>query len=206
MDYRVQGILQARILELVAIPFSRESSQPRGWTPALWADSLPAEPQGKPKNTGVDSLSLLHWLFPTQESNWGLLHCRWILYQLSHKGSPRILEWVAYPFSIGFSWPRNRTRVSCIVGGCFTNWATREAPWVFPEPLVTLGRALWAGDTWGIEARFQRIRLGMEEWRLWVLMEKRITVIVSKVGEKGRFVFHFQITSMLLGEGNGTPL
>ena len=56
----------------------------------------------------------------------GLLHCRWILYQLSHKGSPRILEWVAYPFSRGSSWPRNRTRVSCIAGRFYINWAMRE--------------------------------------------------------------------------------
>ena len=74
-------------------------------SPALQADSLPAEPQGKPKNTGVGSLSLLQGIFPTQEWNQGLLHCRWILYQLSHKGSPRILEWVAYPFSKVFPDP-----------------------------------------------------------------------------------------------------
>ena len=47
------------------------------------------------QNTGVGSLSLLQEIFPTQESNPGLPHCRWILYQLSHKGSPRILEWVS---------------------------------------------------------------------------------------------------------------
>ena len=41
------------------------------------------------QNTGVGSLSLLQGLFPTQGSNWGLLHCRQILYQLSHQGSPR---------------------------------------------------------------------------------------------------------------------
>ena len=46
---------------------------------------------------------LLQGIFPTQGLNPGLLHCRWILYQLSHKGSPRILEWVAYPFSRGSS-------------------------------------------------------------------------------------------------------
>ena len=40
---------------------------------------------------------------PNQGSNPGLLHCRQNLYQLSHKGSPRILEWVAYPFSRGYS-------------------------------------------------------------------------------------------------------
>ena len=56
---------------------------------ALQADSLPAEPQGKPKNIGVSGLSLHQWIFPTQESNWGLSHCRWILYQLSYQGSKR---------------------------------------------------------------------------------------------------------------------
>ena len=56
--------------------------------------------------TGVGSLSLLQGIFPTQGSNPGLPHCRWILYQLSHKGSPRILEWVAYPFSSTSSRPR----------------------------------------------------------------------------------------------------
>ena len=45
-------------------------------------------PQGKPKNTGGDSLSLLQRIFPTQESNRGLLHCRWILYQLCNQGNP----------------------------------------------------------------------------------------------------------------------
>ena len=79
------------------------------------------------QSTGVGSLSLLQGIFPTQESNPGLRHCRRILYQLSHQGSPRILEWVAYPFSSGSSRPRNLTRVSCIAGGFFTNWATREA-------------------------------------------------------------------------------
>ena len=44
------------------------------------------------QNTGVGSLSLLQGIFPTQGSNPGLSHCRWILYQLSHKGSPCIAE------------------------------------------------------------------------------------------------------------------
>ena len=79
------------------------------------------------QNTGVGSLSLLQRIFPSQRSNLGLPHCRRILYKLSHKGSLRILEWVAYPFSRGSSWPRNRTGVSCIAGRFFTNWATREA-------------------------------------------------------------------------------
>ena len=79
------------------------------------------------QNTGVGSLSLLQGIFPTQGLNPGLPHCRQILYWLSHKGSPRILEWVAYPFSRGSSWPRNQTRVSYIAGGFFTNWAIRAA-------------------------------------------------------------------------------
>ena len=53
-------------------------------SPALQVDSLPAEPQGKPKNTGVGSLSLLQQIFPTQELNQRRLHCRQILYQLSY--------------------------------------------------------------------------------------------------------------------------
>ena len=78
MDYTVHGILQARILEWITFPFSRRSSQPRDRprSPALQANSLPAEQQGKPKNTGVGSLSLLQQIFPTQESNRGLLLCR----------------------------------------------------------------------------------------------------------------------------------
>ena len=73
------------------------------------------------------SLSLLQGIFPTQGSNPGLPYCGQILYQLSHQGSPRILEWVAYPFSSESSQPRNWTGVSCMAGRFFTNWAIREA-------------------------------------------------------------------------------
>ena len=85
------------------------------------------------QNTGVGSCSLLQGIFPIQGSNLGLPHCRWVFflffffYQLSHQGSPRILEWVVYPFSRGSSQPRNWTRVSCIAGRFFTSWATRKA-------------------------------------------------------------------------------
>ena len=96
-------------------------------SPALQADSLPAEPQWKPKNTGVGSLSLLQGIFSTQELNWGLLHCRWILYHLNHQGNSRILEWVDYPFSRGSSPPSNRTSVSCITGKFFTSWVIMDA-------------------------------------------------------------------------------
>ena len=97
-----------------------DSLQPHGLY-SLWNSSG--------QNTGVGSLSLLQGIFPTQGSNSGLPHCRWILYQLSHKGSPRILKWVAYPFSSGSSQPGNWTRVSCIAGRFFTNWAIMEALW-----------------------------------------------------------------------------
>ena len=76
----------------------------------------------------LDNLQpLFQGIFPTQGSNPGLPHCRQILYQLSHQGSPRILECLAYLFSSGSSWPRNWTRVSCIAGRFFTNWALRGA-------------------------------------------------------------------------------
>ena len=54
----------------------------------MQADSLPAEPQGKPKNTGLGSLFLLQRIFLTQELNRGFLHCRRILCQLSYERSP----------------------------------------------------------------------------------------------------------------------
>ena len=95
------------------------------------------------QNTGVDSLSLLQGIFPTQGSNPGLQQYRWILYQLSHKGSPRILKWVAHPFSRGTSQLRNRTRVSCITGGFFDNWATREALVTKSYPTLLSPHGLW---------------------------------------------------------------
>ena len=107
MYYTVHGVLQARILEWVAFPFSRGSSQPRDWT----------------------QVSCIMGRFFLRE-NPGLPHCRQTLYQLSHKGSPRILEWVASPFSSRSSRPRNQTRVSCIAGRFFTKWAIRES-WYF---------------------------------------------------------------------------
>ena len=72
------------------------------------------------KNNGLGCHALLQGIFSTQGSSPGLLHCRWILYHLSHQGSPRILERVAYPFSRGSSQPRDQAQVSCIKGGFFT--------------------------------------------------------------------------------------
>ena len=85
----VHVISQARILEWVAMPSSRGSSQPSDQIQAsrtaggfftIWATR-------KPKNSELGSLSLLQGIFPTQELNQGLLHCRRILYQLSHQGN-----------------------------------------------------------------------------------------------------------------------
>ena len=103
MDYTVHGILQARILERVAMPSFRESSQPRD---------------------------------RTQDS-------RIILYQLSHRGTPRILEWVTYSFSSRSSQLRNWTGVSCIAGGFFTSWATREAHSILVMFHSSFTRAVW---------------------------------------------------------------
>ena len=79
------------------------------------------------QDTGVGCLSLLQGISPTHGLDPGLPHCRRILYQQSHRESPRILEWVAYPFSRGSSRPRNQTGVSCIASRFFTNWAITEA-------------------------------------------------------------------------------
>ena len=93
------------------------------------------------KNTGEGCHVLLQGIFPTQGSNPGLPHCRQILYCLSHQESPRILEWVAYPFSRETFWPRNWTGVSC--------WATKEAHkhiWASQLVLVVKNLLVDAGD------------------------------------------------------------
>ena len=94
---------------------------------SLWTHGLYSPWHSPDQDTGVGSFFLLQGIFPTQGSDPGLPNCRQILYQLSHKGSPRILEWVAYPFSSGSSQPRNWTRVS-FAGGFLPNWAMRQAP------------------------------------------------------------------------------
>ena len=65
---------------------------------SLWPHGLYSPRNFPGQNTGVGSLSLLQAIFPAQESNPGLLHCRWLLYQLSHKGSPEDIKerWQEY--------------------------------------------------------------------------------------------------------------
>ena len=108
---------------LIEVKWKSMSCVPLFVTP--WTIYSPWNSLGQ--NTGMGSLSLLQGIFPTQGLNPRLLHCRRILYQLSHKGSPRILEWVAFPFSSWSSRPRNWTGVLCIAGGFFANWVIREA-------------------------------------------------------------------------------
>ena len=122
----ISGFLFCYVLDHLCDHFIGKWSESR---PVMSDPLQPYSPWFSPgQNTGVGSLSLLQGIFATQVLHPGLTHCSWIRYHLSHKGSPRIPEWVAYPFSRGSSRPMNQTRVSCIAGGFFTKWAIREAP------------------------------------------------------------------------------
>ena len=124
-------------------------------SPASQADSLPAEPWGKPKITGVGRLCLLLGTF----LNWtrvsyiaGGFFTRWayqekVKVKLAHSCptlcpwtvvhgilQARILEWAAFPFSRASSQPRDWTQVSHIPGGFFTSWAKREV-WAYWKSL-----------------------------------------------------------------------
>ena len=100
-DYIVQWKSESEIHSVVS-----DSLQPHG----LYS------PWNSPdQNTGVGSLSLLRGIFPIQGSNPGLLHCRWILYQLSHKGSP--VEWKVFCLFVGmfvFAVPRSMWDLSSL--------------------------------------------------------------------------------------------
>ena len=115
------------LINLIFQWFLCESESSLAVSNSLWPQGLNSPWNSPGQNTGVGNLSLLQGIFPTQGSKPGLPHCRRILHHLSHKGSPRMLAWVACPLSGGSFWPRNRIRVSCIAAGFFTIWATREA-------------------------------------------------------------------------------
>ena len=90
MHYIVHGILQARILEWIAFPLPRGSSQPRDWkwVSCIAGGFFTSWATGEAQEHWSGSLFLLQWIFKTKELNWGLLHCRQILYQLTCQGSP----------------------------------------------------------------------------------------------------------------------
>ena len=119
MTFSPVSVLFLSILRTLSLDLESESH-------SVMSDSLQPHglysPWNSPgQNTGVGNLSLLQGIVPTQVLNPGCSHCWQILYQLNHQGSPRMLEWVAYPFSRGSSQPRNRTSVSCIEGRFFNS-------------------------------------------------------------------------------------
>ena len=118
------GLLHCRWFSWIIYQLSHQESpiEVAQSCPTLQSHGLYSPWNSPDQNIGVGSLSLLQGIFPTQGLNPGLQLCRQILYQLSYKGSPRILEWVVYPFSRGSSWPRNWTQVSCTAGRFFTIW------------------------------------------------------------------------------------
>ena len=105
------------------------------WSPTLQVVSSPAEPQRKPKNTGVGSLSLLLQIFPPR--NWTgskvkvaqscLTLCNPMDHRIHGILQARILEWVAFPFCGGSSQPRDGNQITLIASGYFTSWAKRQS-------------------------------------------------------------------------------
>ena len=158
------------------VPCGLKSESHSVMSVSLWPHGLYSPWNFPGQNTGVGSLFLLQGIFPTQASNLGLLHCRRFLYHLSHKRSPRILEWVAYPFSSKSFWPRSGTGVSCTAGGFLTSWATREAQdsaLSRPRPGLSLWREikilLQAAAGWGhlrsaaLRQEWDALRLGWKK-------------------------------------------
>ena len=113
--------------QTLGLSWNGESESRSVVSDSLWPQGLYSPWNSPGQNTGEGSLSLLQGIFPGDQTQVSHISGGFF-YQLSHKGSPRILEWVAYPFPSGSSRPRNWTRVSCIAGRFFTIWATREAP------------------------------------------------------------------------------
>ena len=129
------------------------------------------------KNTGVGCHALFQRILPTQELNPGLPHCRWIIYHLSHQGSLRIREWVAYLFFRGSSQLRYQTWVSCIAGRFFTIWASRDiikwsilkSDWLYScswrwKSFIQSGKARsWADCGWDYQLLNAKFRLWLNQ-------------------------------------------
>ena len=124
----VHGNLQTRMLGWVTMPPSRGSSQPRDQTqvPTLQAYSLPTEPPGKPKNTGVGSLSILQWIFLTQESKPGSPAFQVDSLPTELSGKPQLYICPLFPFFFRFfshiGHYRVLNQVPCAIRGPFHNY------------------------------------------------------------------------------------
>ena len=95
---------------------------------SLWPHRLYSPWNSPGQNTGEHSRSLLQGNLPNSGIKPRSPTLQADSLPAEPQGSPRILEWVVYPFSSISSWLRNWTRVSCIAGRFFTNWAIREVP------------------------------------------------------------------------------
>ena len=174
-------------------------------------DSLPAEPQGKPKNTGVDSLSLLQGIFLTQELSWGLLHCRWILYQLSYQGSPGHKKKTVVCYKV---LQRDSQYQADLKAGDTRIWEQDRRLKVFMEAgrakVSSLGRIYPAPPGRKLEAGSEQ-RLNQMDSRLWDLRRKikkhrslTITtttttiIIIINVAWVGIYKFNCEILSLQL--------
>ena len=119
----VHGILQARILERVAMPSSRGSAWPRDRTciSCIAGRFFTAELLGMP--------TIYAWKMKVKVkvAKLCLTLCNPMDYTVHGILQARILKWIAFPFGRGSSQARDRTQVSCIAGGFFTSWATRES-------------------------------------------------------------------------------
>ena len=112
------------------------------------------------QNTGVGSLSLLQGIFPTQELNPGLLNCRRILYQLNHKGSPRILEWICCRKQDPFQGPELG---SCLMLG---NELCEETHLLTKQEIL-LGKGTWVESRRVREPRRISLPPGLQSQVLW---------------------------------------
>ena len=119
---------------------------------SLWPHGLSSPKNSPGQHTGVGSLSLLQGIFPTQGLNPGLLHYRQILYQLSHKGRPRILEWVAYPFSRRSSWHWNWTRSPTLQVDSLPTELSGKSIFCIQKSIFTL--VFSEGNFWALERFF----------------------------------------------------
>ena len=132
MDYTVYRILQARILEWVAFPFSRGSSQPRDRAQAshiaggFFTSWATREAQNR-NMIVIFKLDICVYEVKVKVAQSHLTLCDSMGYTVHGILQARILDWVTFPFSRGSSQPRDQTQVSRIAGRFFTSWATREA-------------------------------------------------------------------------------